>query len=110
MGPSLSRCTGEGLLLPLAHEVGEGVHRVSDGRVRERMARTGLSRRGFLNLVGRAGGSAALYQTMAAMGLLRVPEAYAGPPGLPRVILADPRPSLPGARHGHGTAARGAGR
>jgi len=45
---------------------------------------TRLSRRSFLNLVGRAGGSAALYQTMAAMGLLRVPEAYAGPPSLPR--------------------------
>src|SRR5690349_25159853 len=78
----------EGLLLPLAHKVGEGVHRVSAGRVRERMARTGLSRRGFLNLVGRAGGSAALYQTMAAMGLLRVPAAYAGPPSLPRGLGA----------------------
>ena len=52
------------------------------------MASTGLSRRGFLNLVGRAGGSAALYQTMAAMGLLRVPEAYAGPPSLPRGLGA----------------------
>ncbi|HLJ22111.1 MAG TPA: flavin monoamine oxidase family protein [Stellaceae bacterium] len=47
-----------------------------------------LSRRGFLNLVGHAGGSAALYQTMAAMGLLRVPDAYAGPPSLPRDLGA----------------------
>jgi len=52
------------------------------------MAGARLSRRSFLNLVGRAGGSAALYQTMAAMGLLAVPEAYAGPPGLPRGLGA----------------------
>ena len=39
-----------------------------------------LSRRGFLNLVGKAGGVSAVYQTMAAMGLLPVPAAYAGPP------------------------------
>jgi monoamine oxidase len=44
----------------------------------------GPTRRGFLNLVGRAGGAAALYHTMAAMGLLPVPQAYAGPPALPR--------------------------
>jgi monoamine oxidase len=44
----------------------------------------GPTRRGFLNLVGRAGGAAAVYHTMAAMGLLAVPEAYAGPPELPR--------------------------
>jgi hypothetical protein len=37
-----------------------------------------LSRRGFLNLVGKAGGVSAVYQTMAAMGLLSVPAAYAG--------------------------------
>ena len=58
------------------------------------MASTGLSRRGFLNLVGRAGGSSALYQTMAAMGLLRVPEAYAGPPSLPPVRSARIVPAL----------------
>src|SRR4029077_4036444 len=52
------------------------------------MAGARLSRRSFLNLVGRAGGSAALYQTMAAMGLLAVPEAYAGPPSLPRGLGA----------------------
>jgi monoamine oxidase len=43
----------------------------------------GPTRRGFLNLVGRAGGAAAVYHTMAAMGLLPVPAAYAGPPELP---------------------------
>jgi hypothetical protein len=42
-----------------------------------------LSRHGFLNLVGKAGGVSAVYQTMAAMGLLSVPAAYAGPPSLP---------------------------
>ncbi len=56
-----------------------------------------LSRRGFLNLEGRAGGSAALYQTMAAMGLLRVPEAYAGPPRLPRKLGAGRRVAILGA-------------
>ena len=42
-----------------------------------------LSRRGLIHLVGQAGGVAAAYHTMAAMGLLPVPEAYAGPPQLP---------------------------
>jgi monoamine oxidase len=37
-----------------------------------------------LNLVGRAGGAAAVYSTMAAMGLIAVPAAYAGPPVLER--------------------------
>jgi monoamine oxidase len=51
-----------------------------------------LSRRSLVHLVGRAGGVAAAYHTMAAMGLLAVPEAYAGPPTLPagrgrRVII-----------------------
>jgi len=41
-----------------------------------------LSRRRFLNLVGRAGGAKAAYNTMAAMGLLPAPTAYAGPPDL----------------------------
>ena len=40
-----------------------------------------LSRRGFSNLVGQAGGATAVYNTMAAMGLLPIPSAYAGPPG-----------------------------
>jgi monoamine oxidase len=42
-----------------------------------------LSRRHLIHLVGKAGGAAAAYHTMAAMGLLAVPEAYAGPPALP---------------------------
>src|SRR5205807_2177785 len=41
-----------------------------------------LSRRHFIHLVGRAGGAGAAYRTMAAMGLLAVPAAYAGPPAL----------------------------
>lgn len=41
------------------------------------------TRRSFLEAVGRAGGAAALYETMTAMGLLRVPDAFAGPPDLP---------------------------
>ena len=42
-----------------------------------------LSRRSLIHLVGKAGGVAAAYHTMAAMGLLAVPAAYAGPPALP---------------------------
>jgi monoamine oxidase len=42
-----------------------------------------LSRRALVHLVGRVGGVAAAYHTMAAMGLLAVPDAYAGPPALP---------------------------
>jgi monoamine oxidase len=61
------------------------------------MSRPKFSRRSFLNLVGRAGGSAALYQTMAAMGLLRVPEVYAGPPSLPRGLGAGRRVIILGA-------------
>lgn len=38
------------------------------------------TRRGFLEAVGRAGGAAAVYETMVAMGMIRVPEAFAGPP------------------------------
>ena len=41
-----------------------------------------LTRRRFINLVGKAGGYAAIYSTMAAMGLLQVPSANAGPPQL----------------------------
>jgi monoamine oxidase len=43
-----------------------------------------LSRRALIHRVGRAGGVAAAYRTMAAMGLLAVPGAYAGPPALPQ--------------------------
>lgn len=38
------------------------------------------TRRSFLDAVGRAGGAAAVYETMVAMGMIRVPEAFAGPP------------------------------
>ena len=42
----------------------------------------GLTRRRFLKGVGLAGGSAALYETMTALGLINIPEAWAGPPQL----------------------------
>ena len=42
----------------------------------------GLTRRRFLQGVGLAGGSAALYETMTALGLINIPEAWAGPPQL----------------------------
>ena len=42
----------------------------------------GLTRRRFLQGVGLAGGSAALYETMTALGLINLPEAWAGPPQL----------------------------
>lgn len=38
------------------------------------------TRRSFLDAVGRAGGAAAVYETMVAMGMVRVPTAFAGPP------------------------------
>lgn len=46
-------------------------------------AKKGLSRRRFLEGVGVAGGSVALYETMTALGLIHLPEAWAGPPQLP---------------------------
>lgn len=46
-------------------------------------ARKGLTRRRFLEGVGLVGGSAALYETMTALGLINLPEAWAGPPQLP---------------------------
>lgn len=42
----------------------------------------GISRRVFLERVGRAGGYGALFVTMTGMGLLAAPAAYAGPPKL----------------------------
>jgi monoamine oxidase len=42
-----------------------------------------LSRRALIHRVGRLGGVAAAYRTMAAMGLLAIPEVYASPPPLP---------------------------
>ena len=47
------------------------------------MAVRPLSRRGLIHQVGTVGGVAAAYCTMSAMGLLPVPEAYAGSPTLP---------------------------
>ncbi len=41
------------------------------------------SRRRFLETVGRVGGAAAAYETMAALGLIKVPALFAGPPNLP---------------------------
>src|SRR5947209_1941632 len=46
------------------------------------MSDSNWTRRRFLETVGAAGGAAALYETMVAMGLIRVPEALAGPPDL----------------------------
>ncbi len=39
----------------------------------------GVTRRGFLRLVGQIGGSYAVHETMTAMGWLKMPEAWAGP-------------------------------
>ena len=44
----------------------------------------GVTRRRFLEQVGLAGGSAAIYETMTALGLINLPEAWAGPPELPQ--------------------------
>ncbi len=44
----------------------------------------GITRRRFLEGVGLAGGAAALYETMTALGLVNLPEAWAGPPQLPQ--------------------------
>ena len=38
------------------------------------------TRRSFLDAVGRAGGAAAVYETMVALGMINVPAAFAGPP------------------------------
>jgi monoamine oxidase len=50
------------------------------------MERGKWTRRDFLQMVGLAGGSAAVYESMVMLGLLRTPEAYAGPPQLPSGI------------------------
>ena len=42
----------------------------------------GLTRRNFLSQVGVAGGAAAVYETMVAMGMINLPTAWAGPPQL----------------------------
>ncbi|HVT61427.1 MAG TPA: FAD-dependent oxidoreductase [Thermoanaerobaculia bacterium] len=43
----------------------------------------GWTRRRFLETVGLAGGASAVYETMTVLGLINVPEAWAGPPQLP---------------------------
>jgi monoamine oxidase len=50
----------------------------------DRPPRPTISRRRFINLVGNAGGVAAAYNTMAAMGLIAVPPAHARAPELAR--------------------------
>jgi monoamine oxidase len=47
-------------------------------------ARQDWTRRRFLERVGAVGGASALYETMTALGLIRVPDAWGGPPRLPR--------------------------
>ena len=42
------------------------------------------TRRRFLEVVGMAGGSAAVYETMTALGLLGTPDAWAGPAPIPK--------------------------
>lgn len=42
--------------------------------------RKGITRRSFLEMVGLAGGAAAVYEVSEALGLVRGPEAWAGPP------------------------------
>jgi monoamine oxidase len=42
-----------------------------------------ISRRQFVHWAAQAGGVAAAYSSMVAMGLLPMPDAYAGPPQLP---------------------------
>jgi len=44
----------------------------------------GVTRRRFLEQVGLAGGSAAMYETMTALGLINLPEVWAGPPEIPQ--------------------------
>ena len=46
-------------------------------------SKKGVTRRRFLERVGMAGGSVALYETMTALGLINLPEVWAGPPQLP---------------------------
>ncbi|HYU34926.1 MAG TPA: FAD-dependent oxidoreductase [Thermoanaerobaculia bacterium] len=64
------------------------------------------TRRQFLEMVGKAGGAAAVYETMVALGLMRVPEALAAPPpDLPAGSLRGVRVLVLGAGVGGLTAA-----
>lgn len=47
-----------------------------------RRSSTGWTRRQFLSRVGEAGGAAAVYESMAALGLVAIPPAWSGPPTL----------------------------
>ena len=64
-----------------------------------------LTRRRFLERVGMAGGSVALYETMTALGLINLPEAWAGPPQLPAGSGAGKKVIILGAGIGGLTAA-----
>jgi monoamine oxidase len=57
----------------------------------------GWTRRRFLEMVGRAGGAAAVYETMTALGLINVPAAWAGPERLPAGTGAGKRVLILGA-------------
>lgn len=65
----------------------------------------GLTRRRFLEMVGIAGGSVAVYETMTALGLINRPEAWAGPPTLPAGVGGGKRVLILGAGIGGLTAA-----
>ena len=69
------------------------------------MERGRWTRRDFLQMIGVAGGSAAVYETMVALGMLRIPEAYAGPPKLPAGVGAGKSVVILGAGVGGLTAA-----
>ncbi len=64
-----------------------------------------VTRRRFLERVGMAGGSVALYETMTALGLINLPEAWAGPPQLPAGSGAGKKVIILGAGIGGLTAA-----
>src|SRR5262245_23927841 len=57
-------------------------HTIQRGITMTDASRRPLTRRRFINLVGKAGGVSAAYSTMAAMGLLPVPNAQAAAPPL----------------------------
>ncbi|HEX3554959.1 MAG TPA: FAD-dependent oxidoreductase [Thermoanaerobaculia bacterium] len=69
------------------------------------MERGKWTRRDFLQMVGLAGGSAAVYESMVVLGMLRTPEAYAGPPKLPAGVGAGKSVIILGAGVGGLTAA-----
>lgn len=58
---------------------------------------SGWTRRGFLELAGKAGGAAAVYESMVALGLLKAPAAWAGPPEIPDGVGAGEKVVILGA-------------